>query len=171
MPRKLIKRYTPTSESIKTNRYLSVFGRLLHDPMLWHLNRRSVSSAFANGLFWAMLPIPAQMLGAGFSAILFRTNMPIAVALVWLTNPLTMPPIFYFNYLIGNLVLGSPESTYTGEFTLESVKEQLSEIWLPLYTGSFVVGIVLAILGYLGMRLFWRWQIARYLKNRKKRKN
>lgn len=95
MPRRLFKRYMPTPDSIKGNKSLRFLGKLIHDPNLWHLNRHSVARAMAIGLFWAMIPMPMQMLAAAAVAIPLRANLPISIGLVWLTNPITMPPIFY----------------------------------------------------------------------------
>ena len=41
----------------------------------------------AVGLFVALMPIPLQMAVAAAIAILVRSNLPISVSLVWLTNP------------------------------------------------------------------------------------
>jgi uncharacterized protein (DUF2062 family) len=48
------------------------------------------------GLFCAFIPVPFQMLLAAPSAIIFSANLPVSIALVWITNPITMPPIFFF---------------------------------------------------------------------------
>ena len=101
MPKHLFKRYAPDPQAVREHKHLRVFAAFLHDPNLFHLNRRSVSGAFAAGLFWAMIPIPVQMLAAALTAITVRINLPISVALVWVTNPFTMPAVFYFNYLVG----------------------------------------------------------------------
>ena len=156
MPKHLIKRLTPDTEKVRSHKYLRIFGSLLHDPSLWHVNRRSVAMAFANGLFWAMMPIPFQMVAAAAGAILLRANLPISVALVWLTNPLTMPPIFYATYRIGAFLLGAPPVAGSAEFSLEYLEHSLSVIWAPLLLGSIVTGMVLGALGYAVLRLLWR---------------
>ena len=97
MARKFLKRFFPTPAAIKSNPALHFLGDLLHDPNLFHLNRHSVSVAFFVGIFVAFaLPIPGQMAIAAVAALYFRCNLPISVALVWITNPLTIPFFFYF---------------------------------------------------------------------------
>ncbi len=173
MPKEFIKRLTPDSEKLRTHKHLRIFGKLLHDPGLWHINRRSVAMAFAIGLFWAMIPMPFQMVAAAASAIVLRVNLPISVALVWLTNPLTMPPIFYATYRIGAFLLGTPPVANSAEFSLEYLEHSLSIIWAPLLLGSIVTGLVLGALGYVALRLLWRqntlkrWQTRCALRKRR----
>lgn len=166
MPRHLLKRFAPDYQLIRDHKHMQIFGKLLHDPNLWHLNRRSVAGAFAVGLFWAMIPIPFQMVVAAAAAILLRVNLPLSVALVWISNPFTMPPIFYFNYLVGTLLLPHHEPLPDLEVTLGWFEHSAGEIWLPLYLGSVVVGLILATVSYTGMRLFWRWYVVRQYRRR-----
>ncbi|MEW7978498.1 MAG: DUF2062 domain-containing protein [Candidatus Sedimenticola endophacoides] len=170
MPRHLIKRYTPDHETIRNHKHLRVFGRLLHDPSLWHMNRRSVAGAFAVGLFWACIPMPMQMLAAAATAIPARVNLPISVALVWITNPLTMPPIFYFNYLVGTWVMGREPRMHGFEMSSEWFAESMGQIWQPLYLGSLVCACVAALVGFVGMRALWRLHIVRHIKLRRTRR-
>ena len=100
-----LKQIAPDRAKIREHRHLRVFGKLLHDPNLWHLNRRSVSGAFAVGMFVMYLPPLGQMLIAAAGAIAFRVNLPISVTLVWITNPVTIPPMYYFAYLVGSWIL------------------------------------------------------------------
>ena len=166
MPKHLFKRYTPNHRTIREHKHLQIYGKLLHDPNLWHMNRRSVAGAFAAGLFWAFIPIPMQMLAAAATAIPCRINMPISVALVWISNPLTMPPIFYFNYLVGTWVLDEPALSNNFELTMEWFSNSMSSIWMPLYLGSVVCGLISAICGYLAIRGLWRLHIVNQWKNR-----
>jgi len=144
MPRKLIKRYLPDPHSIKENRFLKIFGKVLHDPQLWHLTRASVSRAFAIGLFCAFIPIPFQMFIAVGSAILFRANIAISFALVWITNPLTIPLFFGFAYFVGLWFFGQPTDNT-----------------------CLICSTVSALIGYFSVRLFWRFHIVSAWKERK----
>ena len=166
MPKHLLKRYTPDAKAIREHKHLKMFARFLHDPNLFHMNRRSVSGAFAAGLFWAMIPMPVQMVAATITAIVVRINLPISVALVWLTNPITMPPVFYFNYLVGTWLLGKPPGVGEFHLSVEWITDQLDAIWVPLYFGSVVVGIILGALGYAGIRGYWRWHVIHKFRKR-----
>lgn len=167
MPKKLIKRYMPNHETIRDHKHLQFFGDHLHNPNLWHLNRYSVSGAFAVGLFCAYIPVPFQMVIAAALAILFCVNLTISVALVWITNPITMPALFYFAYLVGAWAMQLPDTVDHSEFSVDSVLEGLGEIWEPFLLGCFISGTLLAIIGYVGIRLLWRINIASRWKKRK----
>jgi len=145
-----------------------ILGKRLHNPNIWHLNRHSVSKAFIIGLFWMSIPVPSQMVFAAISAILFRANLPLSVALVWISNPLTMAPIFYFNYVIGTLILGQEaDESLTFELSWTWMVETLGELWLPLYLGSVTVGVALGIVSYFVIHLLWRYQVIQHWQNRK----
>jgi len=161
MPRKLIKRYLPEAHHVRDHRHLKLFGDRLHDPNLWHLNRRSVSGAFAVGLFCAFIPLPAQMLVAAAIAILVRVNLPLSVALVWVTNPLTIPPMFYAAYRVGAWVMGYAPEALNFEPTLEWFTGQFADKWQPFLLGCLIMGTVSAGLGYALVRLAWRLYVIR----------
>ena len=170
MPRKFIKKYMPDHETIRGHVHLNrIFGTLLHDPNLLHLNRRSVSSAFAVGLFMAWVPVPFQMILAAAAAIFVRCNLPIAVGLVWITNPVTMPPFFFFAYKVGTWILGTPIREVKFALSLEWLTSELTAIWEPFLLGCFVCGVVSAAVGYGVIRLLWRLHILSHIKERKLR--
>jgi len=158
MPKKIIKKYSPDPEKIKSIKSLQFLGDRLHDPNLWHLNRQSVSMAFAVGLFFAWVPSPTQMAMAAATALFVRANLPISVALVWITNPLTMPPLFYFAYRVGIWLLNKPH--FDGEFSVDTVFSSMADIGGPFLFGCLVLGIICSSLGYFGMQAFWRWYVA-----------
>lgn len=170
MPRKLIKKYMPDEQKLKSNRYLSWLGSYIHDPNLWHLTRKSVSKAFFVGLFCAFLPLPSQMVIAAVVALFIRSNLPISISLVWVTNPLTIPPMFYFAYWIGTLMVGGDVQQVEFVMSIEWLTTELSHIWLPLLVGSLACGIVSGTLGYFLMQGFWVWQVNKSWRKRKFRK-
>ncbi len=170
MPKKLLKKYMPDPEKLKQQKSLQFLGDRLHEPNLWHLNRRSVSLAFAVGLFAAWIPTPGQMAIAAVAAFYFRANLPLSVALVWVSNPITMPAMFYFAYLLGLFFMGDASSSTGIEFNVDSILANLGEIGGPLLLGCLVLGIVSAILGYFGIQIYWRYYVGKQWKRRNKRK-
>jgi len=169
MPRKLIKKYSPNPEKIRNMKGLGFLAKWLGNANLWHIHRHNTAKSFAIGLFWMAIPIPWQMVMATISAIAWRANLPISVALVWISNPLTIAPIFYFNYVVGTLILGKhTEETLNFEMSWNWLSNTLGELWLPLFFGSFVVGSVLAIIFYTGIYIFWRMSVISRWKNRKR---
>jgi len=159
MPKNFIKKYLPDPESIRQNKALGFLGEVIHEPNLWHLNRHSVTKAFAIGLFWGCIPMPMQMVAAALVAIRFNANLPLSLALVWFSNPLTMPAIFYFEYLVGTWLLDMPPLAFEYELSFEWFKEKLYEIGLPLFLGSFVCGVVLATTGFFSINALWKQNV------------
>lgn len=169
MPKKIIKRFLPNPEKIKAIKALEFLGEKLHRPNLWHLNRRSVSLAFACGL-WAMYtpPLPWQMVIAAVLAIYFNANLPIAVALVWITNPVTWLPMYYAAYKVGALVLGQGSFQFEQFSQLFSI-EKAWELGAPLLLGCFILMNLGAVVGYFGVQLLWRRSVQYRLTLRKYR--
>ncbi|WP_198263844.1 DUF2062 domain-containing protein [sulfur-oxidizing endosymbiont of Gigantopelta aegis] len=167
MPKRIIKKYMPDHNTIKDHKHLKIFGQLLHDGNLWHFNRRSVSGAFAVGLFCAFIPLPMQMIIAAGIAILVRVNLPISVSLVWLTNPITMPPIFYGAYKIGAFVMGQEAISSEYHLSAKWFSEQLDLIWQPFLLGCLIAGTLSALIAYSSIRLLWRLHIVRHINERR----
>ena len=170
MARKLIRRFVPDTEKIRGHKHLRFLGKWLHNPRLWHLNRRSVAGGAAIGLFMAFIPMPLQMLPAAVFSVIFKFNMPIAVALVWITNPFTIAPISYFAYKLGGLLLGLPVHDIAFEPTWEWLVTEFRWIWQPFVLGSFVVSAVSAVTGYFLVHALWRMHVIRDWKRRKLRR-
>jgi len=146
-----------------------MFGEALHSPNLWHLNRRSIAGAFAVGLFFAWWPVPFQMVLAAAGAILFHTNLPLSVVLVWITNPVTMPVMFYFAYVVGTWIIGVPEMAFHFEPTIDWLTNGFSSIWKSFLTGCLVLAVLSSAIGYAGVQILWRVSISKKWALRKHR--
>lgn len=169
MARKLFKRFMPDPEVIKNRRSLQMLGDWLHDPNLWHLNRYSVSVAFFIGLFVAFIPVPSQMLLAAIVAVWWRANLPISAALVWITNPLTMAPIYFSTYKLGSWLMGREPQAIHFEPTITWLTGELGYIWKPFLLGSLVTGLVCGVLGAIIIRILWRVQVTLRWRARQRR--
>ena len=134
----------------------------------------------ALGLFVAVTPtLGVQMLIAGALAWLLRGNKAVAVTVVWVSNPYTALPIYWFDYFIGSWLIEGPAVDWNwflgvfhpevelGSFEyLQYVYGKFSEIFWPLCTGSILVGMVSAAISY---PLTYR-AVVRYRRFRQKRK-
>lgn len=169
MSKKFLLRFTPDREKIKAIKSLEFLGEKLHRPNLWHLNRRSVSLAFAVG-FWAMYtpPLPWQMVIAAVLAIYFNANLPISVALVWITNPVTWLPMYYFAYKVGSLALGQDSFQFEQFSQLFSI-EKVLELGTPLLLGCFILMNAGAVAAYFTVQYLWRRAVLHKLFLRKYR--
>ncbi|MDO5651604.1 MAG: DUF2062 domain-containing protein [Moraxella sp.] len=108
MPKQQLKNWLPTPEKLRENRVIAWFAPFLTDPRLWHMNRGSLGRAVYIGVLCAFFPLPGQMPLAIVGALLFRANVPMSVALTWITNPLTTIPVFWGAYWVGATLLGEP---------------------------------------------------------------
>ncbi len=166
MPRKFFQRLLPPRESLQSSRHLKILGELLHDNNLWHLNRHSASLAVFIGLFCAFMPIPMQMLLAAVLAIFLHANLPISVVLVWISNPFTMPPLFYGAYRLGATVMGLPAKKIHLPVDLHSFVTEIAMVWQPLLLGSLICGIFFGAVGYATVQIVWRVAITRQWQKR-----
>ena len=159
---KSLRKHLPSQETVTRNRALQVFGERIRDPDLWHFNRRSVAIAVAIGIFCAFLPMPFEMIPAAAIAIAWRANLPLSLAGVWISNPLTWVPLYTPGYLFGAKLLGiSPIPL--DQITLLHLGGHLAALWL----GNLLIGLVLAPLSYFVVRWLWvinvrrTWEVRR----------
>jgi len=171
MPRKQFSRWIPSPQYIKRIPGLSRFGYLVDDANLFHINRHSTSKAVFIGLFVGMIPFPiGQIVLAAFLAIKVRSNLPLTVSLVWISNPLTIPFIYYAQYRLGCSILLIEPVLLSIELSWAWLEQNIALIGLPLLVGSLLSGLLLALCGYLGVLGLWRWHASQRWRNRLRRK-
>lgn len=159
MPKKFMKRYLPTPGKVRAMKSLHFLGDILHEPNLWHINRHCVSRALFIGIFWGFMPLPFQMGLAAVCAVWFNANLPLSVVLVWISNPLTMPPMYYFNYKVGAWLLDRPVITFEFQLSWHWLSERIAEIGVPLIMGSVIVATLAACISYLVIQFLWRRKV------------
>ena len=164
MPRRLIKRLLPTPKKIRELNLQYYLGNRVNDPELWRITRKSVSRATAIGLFCAYLPMPLEMLVAGFFAVLWRANLPLSVVLVWISNPFTWLILYTPPYLLGLAITGETGISLN-EITMQMMAQQLAALWI----GCLIFGTALSIAGYVLANVIWRMLVInRWAKRHKK---
>lgn len=131
----------------------------------------SIAMGVAVGLLIGLTPtVGAQMLLVLVVSLVIRCNRPVGCAMVWLTNPLTMVPIYFFNYMIGTWVLrikpvnidvfgrkvlAAFHHVYWHERLIAMVRAMgrlALEVAGPLWLGSVMVGLAAAVPCYFVVR-------------------
>ncbi len=160
--------------------FLQIWNRLLKLNDTPH----DIALGLALGIFIGFLPIMGiQMAVVLVFALPFRkANKIAAVAGVWISNPLTVIPLYAFIYWIGTFF-------YPAEMVLtaDAVKERMMEvvnldgfvdqtaaflglgadIFLPMCIGGAIVGLIAMIPTYIATRIFF----TNYQKRKKARKD
>ncbi len=162
-------KYLPTKERLKEIKPLRFLGEMIFDPNLWHFNLHSISYAALFGLFCCFLPIPFQMIPCARLCIWVRCNIPLALAFVWISNPITMPPMMYFAYKIGTQLLDQNNQVESIDLSLEWLMAQMAIVWQPLLLGSLACGITAGLVGFASVHLYWRWHLTKYWKKRRQK--
>ena len=106
------------------------------------------------------------MLLAALIAIACRANLPISVMLVWISNPVTIPAIFYFTYKVGALLLDVPRATFQFELSWTWIQDELTLLWRPFLLGCFVTGLFSALVGAVSVHVLWRVNVVRRWRKR-----
>ena len=169
MPKNFLKKFF-SKYNLKDEKSISIFGEFIHDQNLWHMRRRSVAGACAIGLFCAFIPIPFQMVLAAGLAIIFRCNLPISVVLVWVTNPITMPALFFMAYKIGAFLTDTHLGPFDFELSLNWLFTELRERWKPFLVGCLFAGTTAGLFGFIVVRILWRIRVVSFWNKRKLRK-
>ena len=169
MAKKIFRKFLPHSDVITKNRWIKLLGPRLQEPSLWHVNRRSCSLAVGLGMFCAFIPIPFQMLIAAVASIWLRANILVAVPVVWVSNPFTMGPMYYFCYLIGVEVLNLEPQGFSFELSFGWLLNSLDAIWQPFLLGCLIVGSIAALASFLLVRILWHLHILNHIKLRARR--
>ncbi|MDY0117803.1 MAG: DUF2062 domain-containing protein [Sulfurimonadaceae bacterium] len=148
MIRKTLKN---TSKHQKLNNLIKKYNI---PPEFLSPNRKMVSRAVLLGLFIAFIPMPFQMLAVLAFIPFFRFNVPIALAMCWLTNPLTMPPLYYIEYITGSYLLGSEVAPV--HLSVEWFQNNFDTIFIQLYVGASFFSVFGSLLAYWAVNFFWK---------------
>jgi uncharacterized protein (DUF2062 family) len=168
MTRFSLKKILPSAETVKNSKSLRFLGKLLDDPNLFHMNRRSVSYAFFWGVFIGLLPpIPVHTPAAATAALFTRANLPLTIAVVWIGNPITIPFIMYAFYHLGRFIL-QVEPVTTLEFSWAWLSHEFGLIWKPYLVGSLIGASICASVAYVLSNFIWHLNVRRKWHARKK---
>jgi uncharacterized protein (DUF2062 family) len=169
MPRRYLRRISRQYRRNQASWYLRPFQAALRHPMYFAVNRRSVSRALAIGVFISMLPVPGHTPIAVLLALVFGVNLAVAAVGAWANSPLTLIPVFYFEYRLGAWLLGVPAEAWPEEVSWDWLRTQIGQVWKPLYLGALLTAAVTTGVIYLGTNALWRWSSGRRMRRRRTR--
>lgn len=115
-----------------------------------HGSPEQIAWGAALGFFVAMSPtMGIQTYIAVPLAALFRISKVAAATTVWLTNPLTAPFIYGFNYMAGAKLLGYPlKTSFTSNPSWQTFWHSGKCVFLALTVGGILTGVVVGVAGY-----------------------
>ncbi len=139
----------------------------------------------AIGVFAGLTPtMPFHIIMAVALALCFRASKITAAVGVWVSNPLTWVPIYLYNYKLGALIIGLPETNsafssimnaiqLSGEGSLGVAKALIgssSAVIAAFLIGGLAMGITGSIASYfLFLYIFKRIRIWRQSRKEKRR--
>jgi uncharacterized protein (DUF2062 family) len=171
---RFLHKNAPSREEVLASRWLKPFGHRVAHSELWRFTRRSVPRAVFAGLFIGIfLMVPGlQIVGAALLCIPMRGNIPIAAAMTFLSNPATTP-----FFLVAAIDVGNRLGFHADLAAFERLRTSGASVgrwfsWLlsdaapALVSGLFVIGLGLALIGYLVSLVGWRWWVGRKWRQR-----
>ena len=177
MAKQFFQSWLPSPHKVAEMKLMKIFGQRTLNPLLWYVNRKSISKAIFIGTFWGMLPLPFHSILIVLTVLLFEVNLPVSLCLAWLTNPFTLVPILYIGFWLGakvfqvnmidqDMILGVLHqiSHWITHFGNGHIDLSLAKI---LLSGLLLEALILAVILFAVTRLFWRWNIIQHYKRRR----
>jgi len=158
----ILKKYSPKRENIN----LGWLNKHLTNPELWKWNKKTIAKAFAIGLFCTFLPIPGHTILVAILSMMLSANILLSILVVWVNNPITMLPIYYFTYKIGASIIGI-EIDSEFEFSFGYLMDNLGSATLAMWIGGLITSIVAAILGYFSIISIYKYKALKRIKRLK----
>ncbi len=155
--KKLLEETLISRDRLKGERIHRILGDRIFTQEIWHIDRFTISGGLALGLFIAFTPtIPFQMIISALCAIWLRVNLPVALAACWVTNPLTIFPVYRIAYRLGYWLLGNLPGIFSGFVGQEQAgMRHLFAKGVYLWTGGVLLGAAAGLGGYAFVRIAW----------------
>jgi len=171
-----LRRWLPTREALRENRWLRWIGPRLFDPPLWLARRRAIALGMAVGVFFGLLIPIAQIPASAAVAVALRANVPAAVASTLVTNPFTFGPIYYAAWWVGSALLGestpppgdpvASDASAAGVGFWAWLHDSVAGVGQPLMLGLALFATVIGLSTYLLVSLGWRLAVMRRRRRR-----
>lgn len=132
------------------------YGRLIQPVLRVNDSPHSLALGLTMGVFVAFTPtVGIQITIVVILGTLMRANRIAAVAMTWISNPVTMIPMYYGYYVLGLFVLGR-EGIDRGRFdelcrlddgrsSWRFIADLFDELGAPLWVGSLIVAFIVTV--------------------------
>ena len=125
-----------------------VLRKVLRRLVFSRRSANSIAWGVALGVFIGFTPtFGLQMIIAAFLATLFGVSRLAAILPVWISNPFTLAPLYYFNFRVGALFLPAARAARVRE-RFAVVAERVNEVSVSDFLGT--MGAALGEMGRLG---------------------
>ena len=176
---RLYRRHAPDREELRRSPLLKPFGQRIWQSDLWRFTRRSVPRGVAVGLLVGIfLMVPGlQAIGAILLATPIRANIPISVAMTFMSNPATTPLFLIAAINVGNMLgfhadIAAFHRLYaSGAGFRDWMSWLVSDAAPALVSGLAVIGLAFAFAGYWVSLVVWRLWIGSKWRSRIHRTN
>lgn len=158
--------------------------RFIHQQVIVPLQKshapvQEVCLGTSIGLFWSLTPLVGIQMYLGLitwtllGLIGIRFYMPISIAMIWITNPVTFPFFYYIFYVTGvaaynalgwnisamnfariSEVIVHSDSLGFYEGLKYWSRFLINDMGAPMFLGSFLIGVPSAIVGYPLTKVF-----------------
>src|ERR1700685_434514 len=165
-----LKRITPDRHTLEKLWCLRPFKSIVLDRGCWTFHRHSVTRAFALGLFIAFIPptpLPVHLVTCVILGVLFRLNLPVLVATVFVSNPFTWLPQVAGSIWVGAKLLGLDLMPFLHAISHQTFWTDMNVLWPPLLLGALVLGLIAAASGYVLAQGVWRARVIYQLRRRR----
>ena len=124
-----------------------------------HVHRRTVARGIAVGVFVGLTPtVGIQTILMLIGCVAIRGNFPAAFVVSWVSNPITLAPLYFGFNELGEAVFGGiigPEVTISGP----ADKAAVGALYLLL--GSLLIAGPAAVASYVAFIWIWRLLVMR----------
>ena len=169
-----LRRWLPTPDQVRSNRWLRWLGPSLLHPRLWHMSRRGIAAGAGIGVFFAFLIPIAQIPLSVAAAVALRANIPAAIASTLVNNPLTFPPVYYAAWKVGSALLGeeakeadapaiagTPATRQPGDTrgAVHRAWDSFTEVGKPLLLGAVTFACIFGLAAYVLVNGVWHLHV------------
>lgn len=157
----------PKSRKSLFRRWGHAVARFIRGVVLLDDTPQRIALGSGVGLFFAVQPfVGSQMVASVIVCKLLRASVLASLPWTWVTNPVTVAPIYYAAYRLGVVFFPAEEPVSyervrqlgelaEGQSWIDNLKKGwtlLVDIAIPLQIGCIIFGLIAAVVGFLLVR-------------------